>query len=78
MIRTRNVAAADPAPEVLAVIMTALAAYGYPAERGYRIDRIVRVPEQRTAAWKKAGLKENMLAREMGFGWREQVWGGNR
>jgi len=43
-------------PEIVAVITATLAAYGYPAEMGYRVTGI----RKKVNNWKRAGLRENM------------------
>ncbi|MCL6638213.1 MAG: hypothetical protein K6T80_00850 [Firmicutes bacterium] len=47
-------------PEVLVALTAALAAYGYPADN-YRIARVVKSDNP----WRKAGIIELMLGREL-------------
>ncbi|MCG9966558.1 hypothetical protein L9W92_00605 [Pelotomaculum terephthalicicum JT] len=60
-------------PEVLAAITAALAFYGYSADKGYRIASARKMSD----AWKKAGIIENMLAREMNSVLKGTVLGGS-
>ena len=46
-------------PEVIAAIMAAIAAYGFPQERGYRVTSI----RKKGNLWKKTGLREAVLER---------------
>lgn len=48
-------------PEVLAAISAALALYGYSAEGGYQVSSVTKVGN----AWKRAGLAELMLGRDL-------------
>lgn len=49
-------------PEILVAITAALAAYGYPAENGYYISSVVKCNNN---TWRKAGIVEIMLGREL-------------
>jgi len=60
-------------PEVLAAITAALAVYGYSANKSYRIANV----RQMIDPWKKAGIIEIMLSREMDMASRGTVLGGN-
>lgn len=48
-------------PEVLAAISAALALYGYTAEAGYQVSSVTKAGNP----WKKAGLVDLMLARDL-------------
>lgn len=48
-------------PEVLAAITAALAQYGYSADKGYQISSVTVCGNP----WKKAGIMEMMLGREL-------------
>lgn len=48
-------------PEVLAAISAAVALYGYSAETGYQVSSVTKVGN----AWKRAGLAELMLGRDL-------------
>jgi len=61
-------------PEVLAAITAALAVYGYSADKGYRITNV----RQMIDPWRKAGIIEIMLGREMDATLRGTVLGGNQ
>jgi len=60
-------------PEVLAAIIAALNVYGYAADKGYRVVKVRKMND----AWKKAGIIENMLARELDRNLQGTVLGGN-
>lgn len=60
-------------PEVLAAITAALTVYGYSADKGYRITNVRKMND----TWKKTGIIENMLAREMDLTLKGTVLGGN-
>lgn len=60
-------------PEVLAAITAALTVYGYSADKGYRIANVRKMSD----TWKKAGIIENMLVREMSLTLNGTVLGGN-
>lgn len=51
----------DVKPEVLAAITAALAVYGYLENQDYRITTV----RQTINPWKKRGIVDNMLVREM-------------
>lgn len=49
-------------PELLVALAAALAAFGYPLEDGYCISSVVKSDN---CVWRKAGILENMLGREL-------------
>lgn len=54
-------------PEVLAAITAALTVYGYSVDKGYRIVNV----RQKINPWKKSGIIDCMLARQIDMPLRE-------
>jgi hypothetical protein len=48
-------------PEVLAAIAAAIALYGFSAQEGYQVSKVT----MGMSPWRKAGLTEIMLGRDM-------------
>lgn len=57
----QNAKAAGIKPEVLAAISAAVALFGYSAEAGYQVSSITKAGN----AWKRAGIAELMLSRDL-------------